>query len=223
MNKSIVVILSVILWTGLSANTLFAQRKTFLKVNPTTLVNELDVYVGRELTPSVSLEVGGGFIYTDYWDNILNQFDFGQIKPNVSEHQYLNAKGFNGRLGVRIYVISPYTENAKTGGTYFEPLLLYKQIWYPHDNKELDAKKYIEKGKKYVTGLQLLIGRQYQHKKVYLDKYIGLGVRAKTYSFDNFEVNQGNGDVQNNGKRTTSWLPSIHLGIKIAFDLTRRH
>lgn len=218
MKKSIVVILCVILWTGFSASSLFAQRKTFLSVNPTTLVNELDVNLSHELSPSVSIELGSGFIYTDYWDNILNQFDFGQIKPNISEHQYLNAKGFNGRLGVRFYVISPYSENAKAGGTYFEPVLLYKQIWYPHDDKELDSKKYLEKGKKYVTGLQLLIGRQYKHKKVYFDKYIGLGVRAKTYSFDNFEENDG--DIQNKGKRTTSWLPSIHLGLKIAFDLS---
>jgi hypothetical protein len=70
-------------------------------------------------------------------------------------------------------------------------------------------------------GMQLLVGRQYKRKKIYIDKYIGLGVKAKTYSFDNFQVNQGSGNVQNNGQRTTSWLPDIKLGVKIAFDLSR--
>jgi hypothetical protein len=197
-----------------------AQQRTFFKVNPTTLLNELDVYLSQELSPSISLELGGGFIYTDYWDNILNQFDFGQIKPNISEHQYLNAKGFASRLGMRFYVIPPYSNNSKAGGTYFEPLLLFKKIWYPNDDKELESKNYIERGRKYVAGLQLLVGRQYKKNKIYLDKYIGLGIKAKTYSFDNFQVDQNNGNILNNGKRTTSWLPSFHLGIKIAFDLS---
>ncbi|HEX5555439.1 MAG TPA: hypothetical protein VFX43_19520 [Chitinophagaceae bacterium] len=214
------ILITILLCSCIGIPAVMAQRKTFLKVNPTTLVNELDVYIGKEISPSLSLEVGGGFVYTDYWDNILNQFDFGQIKPNISEHQYLNAKGFSGRLGLRFYVISPYAANSKARGTYFEPLLLYKEVWYPHDDKELDSKNYIEKGRKYVMGMQLLVGRQYKRKKIYIDKYIGLGVKAKTYSFDNFQVNQGSGNVQNNGQRTTSWLPDIKLGVKIAFDLS---
>lgn len=217
MKRALVTIL-FLAGIGILAGT--AQRKTFIKLNPTTLPNELDVSLEHELTHSLSLEAGAGFIYTDYWDNILNQFDFGQIKPNISEHQYLNAKGFAARLGMRFYVISPYSDNNKAKGTYFEPVLLFKEVWYPHDDKELDSKNYVEKGKKYVSGLQLLVGRQYKRKKIYIDKYIGLGVKAKTYSFDDFQVNEGNGDVNNNGQRTTSWLPSIHLGVKIAFDLS---
>lgn len=217
------VFLILLIWSGIGVLAGSAQRKTFLKLNPTTIPNELDVYLSHELSPSVSLELGGGFVYTDYWDNILNQFDFGQIKPNISEHQYLNAKGYAARAGLRFYVISPYTDNSRASGTYFEPVLLFKQIWYPHDDKELDTKDYVEKGKKYVSGLQLLVGRQYKKKKIYIDKYLGLGVKAKTYSFDKYQVNEGSGDVENNGKRTTSWLPSVHLGIKIAFDLSRHH
>jgi len=215
------VLIIILLVGGVGILSVSAQRRTFLKFNPTTLPNELDVYLSREVTPSLTLELGGGFIYTDYWDNILNQFDFGQIKPKISEHQYLNAKGYAARAGLRFYVISPYTDDSRASGTYFEPILLFKQVWYPHDDKELDAKNYIEKGKKYVSGLQLLVGRQYKKKKVYIDKYIGLGVKAKTYRFDNYQVSEGGGDVQNNGKRTTSWLPSIHLGVKIAFDISR--
>jgi hypothetical protein len=201
-----------------SAFSAAAQHKTFLKVNPTTLLNEVDVYFSHEISRTFSIEAGGGFVFTDYWDNILNQFDFGQIKPNISEHQYLNAKGFATRLGFRCYVISPYA-NRKAGGTYFEPMLLFKKIWYPHNNKEINAEDYIEKGIKYVSGLQLLIGRQYKWNKIYIDKYVGLGVKAKTYSFDNFKINQNSGEVQNQGQRTTCWLPDIKLGIKFAFDL----
>lgn len=212
---------TILFLSGAGITIAFAQRKTFLKVNPTTLVNEVDVYLGHEMSPSLSLEIGGGFIYTDYWDHILNQFDFGQIKPNISARQYLNAKGYAARVGLRFYVISPYTNdnNVHARGTYFEPLIFFKQIWYPNDNKELNSNDYIEKGQKYVSGMQLLIGRQYKKGKIYLDKYLGLGVRAKTYSFDNFQLDP-NGGVNNNGKRTTSWLPSIQIGIKIAFDLS---
>lgn len=198
-----------------------AQNKTYLKVDPTTLFNELDVYLAHELSPSLSLEVGGGFIYTDYWDNILNQVDFGQIKPAISEHQYLNAKGYATRLGMRFYVISPQETASKARGTYFEPVLLFKEVWYPHNKEEIDQQNYVNKGKKYVSGLQLLIGRQYKKRKVYIDKYLGLGVKAKTYRFDDFQLDHSTGDIENNGTRTTSWLPSIQLGIKIAFDLSR--
>lgn len=199
-----------------------AQNKTFLKFDPTTLFNELDVYVARELSPSLSIELGGGFIYTDYWDNILNQLDFGQIKPNISEHQYLNAKGYASRLGIRFYVISPQATESKARGTYFEPVLLFKEVWYPNNKEEIDQENYVNQGKKYVSGLQLLIGRQYQKRKIYVDKYIGLGVKAKTYRFDNFQLDHNTGDVENAGTRTTSWLPSIQLGIKIALDVSRR-
>lgn len=197
-----------------------AQNKTFLKVNPTTIPNEVDLYLSQEVSHMLTLEASGGFIFTDYWDNILNQFDFGQLNPNISEHQYLNAKGFAARLGLRFYVISPYAGN-EARGTYFEPMLLFKKVWYPHDNKTLDSKDYIESGKKYISGVQLLIGRQHKWKNIYLDKYIGLGVKAKTYSFDNYQINQG-GAVQNKGTRTTSWLPDLNLGIKIAFDLSKK-
>lgn len=221
--KRVLIIVTILILCGAGFHKASAQRKTFLKFNPTTLPNELDVYISREVSPTLTLEGGGGFVYTDYWDNILNQFDFGQIKPRISEHQYLNAKGYAARLGLRFYVIAPYNATSRASGTYFEPMLLFKEVWYPNDDKELDSKNYIERGRKYVSGLQLLVGRQYKRGKVYLDKYVGLGVKAKTYRFDDYQVNGGSGDVENNGTRTTSWLPSIHLGLKIAFDLTDKH
>lgn len=214
-------IIAAILLLFIGTSCAMAQHHTFIKLNPTTLVNEADVYVGQELSPSITIELGGGFIYTDYWDHLLNQFDFGQIKPNLSADQYLNAKGYAARLGLRFYVISPYTGeySGNARGTYFEPLLFFKQIWYPSNDKKLNSNNYLEEGQKYVSGLQLLIGRQYRHNKIYIDKYLGLGIRVKTYSYDNYQLDPSGG-VNNNGRRATSFLPSIQMGIKIAFDLS---
>ncbi len=205
-------------WTVLAAGA-SAQRKTFLKFNPTTLVNELDVSLEQELGTHTSLMVGAGFVYTDYWDNILNQFNLGQYRPAITEHQYLNAKGYVGRAGLRYYVISPYSPDARARGTYFEPVLLYRQIWYPSEDKQIEAKTYHEKGNKRVAGLQLLIGRQYRKNKLYIDKYIGLGIKAKTYHLDHYRLDPDTHVVGNTPESTTTWLPSLHLGIRIAFEL----
>ncbi len=215
--------ITILLYSLLLTATAFGQRKTFIKFNPFTLPNELDVYVSRVFSPSFMLEAGGGFIYTDYWDNILNQVEFGQLIPNINEHQYLNAKGYATRLGTRFYIISPKPDT-RASGIYFEPLLLFKKVWYPNKVKELDSKNYKEKSIKYVSGLQLLIGRQHKWHSFYLDKYVGLGVKAKTYRFDDFQLVHSGQDehVKNKGTRTTTWLPDIELGIKIAFDLSRK-
>lgn len=196
-----------------------AMPRNYLKINPTTLVNELDLYLEHAFSTSTSMEASIGGIYTDYWDHLLNQFDFGQINPNFSESQYLNAKGVNARLGLRYYVLSPYAPETRARGTYFEPLLLYKKVWYPTDDKTIGNKNYPEKGSKRILGLQLLIGRQHQKGKWIIDKYLGLGVKAKTYSFDNYQSSGGSGTVKNFGDRTTSWVPSLHAGIKIGFGL----
>ena len=205
----------------LLALNLQGQQKTFVKFNPFTLPQELDVYFSRDLSPAVTLEVGGGFVYTDYWDNILNQVDFGQLDPHINEHQYLNARGYALRLGMRFYVIAP-SEPRKAAGTYFQPQVVFKAIRYPNREDEIDAEFYHEQGTKYVSGLQLLVGRQHRWHSVYLDKYIGLGVKAKTYRFDDFQVDPGSGHVVNDGARTTSWLPDIKLGLKIALDLSKK-
>ncbi len=214
--------ISILFFLLLPAICAFSQHKTFIKFNPFTLPNEFDVYLSQDFTPSFMLEAGGGFIYTDYWDNILNQIEFGQLIPNINEHQYLNAKGYAARLGARFYIISPNLET-RASGIYFEPLLLFKKVWYPNKEKQLNSKNYKEKSIKYVSGLQLLIGRQHKWHSLYLDKYIGLGVKAKTYRFDDYQiVDTGqNEHVKNKGVRTTTWLPDIELGIKVAFDLSK--
>lgn len=194
-------------------------RQTYIKLNPTTLFNELDLYLEQELSPAASLEIGAGGIYTDYWDYLLNQTDFGQIKPNLSRYQYANGRGVAGRIGLRYYVISPYEESATGRGTYFEPVLLYKQVWYPDDKETINGNDYVDRGYKYIMGLQLLVGRERRHGKFVIDKYIGLGVKAKTYRFITHSANGGT--VTSTSNRTTNWLPSIHLGIKIGLPLNK--
>lgn len=196
-----------------------AQSRTLVKVNPSTLLNEVNFSLEQQFGKVSALELGAGFIYTDYWDYVLNRFDFGQIKPHLSEHQYLSAKGFNLSLGYRYYVVPMDKHSMSSRGTYFQPTLLYKVYYYPTDQKQIDTSSYPESGMKFVAGLQLFVGRQYRWRKLYIDKYIGLGIKAKTYRFDHYQASQSTGNVSNNGLQTTSWLPSIQIGLKLGFGL----
>jgi len=220
MKLSILFLSAGLLLPGIRSLAQEPGHRTYIKLNPTTLVNELDVYLEQELNTNTSVEIGAGGIYTDYWDYWLNQTDFGQIKPNLSRYQYANGRGVAGRLGLRYYVISPYKNDATGRGTYFEPMILYKQIWYPSDKQTINGKDYADRGYKYIMGLQLLIGRERQHGKFVIDKYIGLGVKAKTYRFTNY-VSNSSGGVDRSSTRTTNWLPSIQLGIKIGMGLQK--
>lgn len=203
----------------LSPKDLHAQARTLIKANPSTLLNELDLSLEQQFGKASALELGVGGMYTDYWDYLLNRFDFGQIKPHLSEHQYLSAKGFNLRLGYRYYIVPMDSKQMSSRGTYFQPTLLYKVFYYPTDQKQIDSSSYPESGMKFVAGLQLFVGRQYQVRKLYIDKYIGLGIKAKTYRFDHYQASQSTGNVNNNGLQTTSWLPSIQIGLKLGFGL----
>lgn len=196
-----------------------AQSRTFVKINPSTLLNELDFSLEQQFGKASALELGAGVMYTDYWDYVLNRFDFGQIKPHLSEHQYLSAKGFNLFAAYRYYVVPMDKQSTSSRGTYFQPTLLYKVYYYPTDLKQIDSSSYPESGMKFVAGLQLFVGRQYRWRKLYIDKYIGLGIKAKTYRFDHYQASQSTGNVSNNGLQTTSWLPSIQIGLKLGFGL----
>jgi hypothetical protein len=193
---------------------------TFLKFNPFTLANELDFYIEQEFSSSMSLEVGGGFIFTDYWDYLLNNMNFGEIKPNISQYQYIHGMGFNARLGIKYYIISSYSRHNRARGTYFEPVLLFKKVFYPNNLTTINNEDYWNHASKYVMGGQLLIGRQYHTRKFIFDNYVGLGVKAKTYHFDHYYDNYLGG-AKNGRLRTTNWLPSIQLGVKIGFQLQR--
>ncbi|HUX83798.1 MAG TPA: hypothetical protein VMV20_01095 [Chitinophagaceae bacterium] len=197
-----------------------AHYHTFLKFNPSTITNELDFYVEQELSSSMSLEAGGGFIFTDYWDLLLNKMNFGEIKPNISEYQYLHGMGYDARIGLRYYIISSYSRANRARGTYFEPIFLFKKVIYPNNRTTVDAQDYWSHALKYVEGLQLLIGRQYLSGRFILDNYLGLGVKAKTYHYDHYY--DLSGQAKNGRLRTTNWLPSIQLGVKIGLQLQKR-
>ncbi|HVB02476.1 MAG TPA: hypothetical protein VNE41_02030 [Chitinophagaceae bacterium] len=200
----------------------FAQQrgdKTFFKFNPSTLSNEVDIYLEHEFGHNMSIEAGTGFIFTDYWDYLLNQVDFGQINPNISRFQYSKARGFNARLGLRYYIVSSYSRKSRAKGTYFEPLLLFKKVIYPNNQTTIQSQQYWNHASKYVMGAQLLVGRQTRKGNFIFDRYVGLGVKAKTYYFDHYYYNNTWGTAKNGKIRTTNWLPSIQLGIKIGFQI----
>lgn len=194
------------------------RNGTYIKVNPTTLINELDVYIEQELTEKLSLELGITGIYTDYPDYYLSKkIDFGQKKPNISTEQFVEGRGLGFRAALRWYIFSIYDGNSRAGGTYFQPVLFVKKVFYPNEEVELLGNKYKESASKDVYGLQFLLGRQFTKGKVIFDPYIGLGVRSKIYYYHNFENN--NGTVRATDDKLVSVLPSLQLGLKLGLKL----
>lgn len=209
----------------LSAAYAFAQdnkspfrRSTYIKVNPTTLINELDVSIEQELSEKLSLEVGVSGIYTDYPDYLLSKkIDIGQKKPDISTEQYVDGRGLGFRAGLRCYLFSARDGLYRAMGTYFEPVLIYKKVFYPNQDVTINDDKYKRSATKDVYAFQILVGRQITKDKIVFDPYVGLGVRTKVYRYQNFTEN--NGAAQSNDGRLVSVLPSIQLGIKIGLKL----
>ncbi|SFD30972.1 hypothetical protein SAMN05518672_1011560 [Chitinophaga sp. CF118] len=219
--KKPLLVTSLLVISGLAT---FAQDKTsfrpstFIKVNPTTLINELDIYVQQELTQKLSLELGISGIYTDYPDYVFaKKIDIGQKKPDISTEQFVDARGLGLRAGLRWYLFPPKDGLFHAVGTYFQPMLFYKKVFYPNEEVTLNNTKYNESGDKSVYGLQLLLGRQIQKDKLVLDPFIGIGIRTKVYRYQNFGMN--NGTVQANDGKLVSILPTLQLGIKIGFKM----
>lgn len=193
-------------------------RNTFIKVNPTTLINELDISLEQELTEKLSVEVGISGIYTDYPDYVLaKKIDIGQKKPDISTEQFVDGRGLGFRASLRWYLISRYDGPSRAQGTYFQPVLFYKKVFYPNEEITLDNNKFKQSADKAVYGLQLLLGRQFTKDKFILDPYLGVGLRAKVYHYDTY--NNDNGSVQRNSGRLVSILPAIHLGIKMGLKM----
>ncbi|SHL86472.1 hypothetical protein SAMN05444266_105269 [Chitinophaga jiangningensis] len=210
-----------------SVLTSFAQedkrfhRNTYLKVNPTTLINELDIYLEQEISGKLSIELGISGIYTDYPDYVLTKkIDFGQKKPDISTEQFVDGRGLGFRAGVKLYLISRELAPARAAGTYFEPILLYKKVFYPNEDVTINGTGYTNNATKDVYGIQLLVGRQFRKDKLILDPFLGLGIRGKVYQYTTFHGVENNG-VQINDGRLVSVLPSLHLGIKIGLNLAR--
>lgn len=195
-------------------------KSTFIKINPTTLINELDISIEQVLTKKLSLEIGISGIYTDYPDYVLlNRVDIGQNKPNLSTDQYVDAVGLGFRAGLRWYIVPRNNTTAmiSAGGTYFEPVFFYKRIFYPHETVNIDNASYKNSGNKDVYGFQILVGRQVTHNKFVVDPYIGLGLRTKIYHYNTYHDDAGMANLDHG--RLVSILPSIQLGIKLGLKL----
>ena len=196
-------------------------KNAYLKVNPTTLINELDIYLEQELSDKFSLEVGISGIYTDYPDYVLaKKVDFGQKKPDISTEQFVDGRGLGFRVGMRWYLVSPDMDMApvRAAGTYFEPILFYKKVFYPNKDNTISNATYTDSGDKSVVGLQLLIGRQFKKDRFLLDPFIGIGIRSKIYNYNTYHFDANNNVSLNNGK-LVSILPSLQIGIKMGLKL----
>ncbi len=194
------------------------SNSTYIKVNAGNLINELDVYVEQELTEKLSLELGIIGIYTDYPDYYLaKKIDFGQKKPDISTEQFVEGRGLGFRAALRWYIFSVYDGALRAGGTYFQPVLFYKKIFYPNEDVDINNTKYTESASKNVYGFQLLMGRQFTKGKIVFDPYIGLGIRSKVYNYQNYD--NINDVVESNAGRLVSILPSVQLGLKLGLKM----
>ncbi|TWW01693.1 hypothetical protein [Chitinophaga pinensis] len=216
--------LLVICLLCLSGMSLYAQdktpfrRSTYIKVNPARLINQLEFTVEQELTQRLSLELGIAGIYTDYPDYILaRKIDIGQKKPDISTEQFVDGRGLGFSASLRWYLVTQKDDISRAQGTYFQPVLLYKKVFYPNEKINIRGTEYENTGDKDVYAVQFLLGRQITRDRFIIDPYIGLGVRAKVYDYNNFYDNNGVADSRDG--RLISVLPSLHLGIKIGLRL----
>ncbi len=194
------------------------RKGTYIKVNPTTIINELDVYLEQDLSQKLSLELGVGGIYTDYPDYVfMKRIDIGQRKPGVTAEQFVEGRGLGFRAGLKWYLVRPDAA-FRARGTYFQPVLFYKKVFYPYADVTYGGQIFREDGDKNVYGLQLLLGRQMQRNKFVIDPYLGIGLRRKVYHYTDFSGGDGSPIVRSNGE-LASILPSIHLGIKVGLKL----
>ncbi len=193
------------------------RKGTYLKVNPSTIINELDIYLEQDLSEKLSLELGITGIYTDYPDYVFfKRIDLGREKPGISTEQFVEGRGLGFRVGMKWYLIRQASAfNAR--GTYFEPVLFYKKVFYPKEDVTLNNTVYKDSGDKSVYGIQFLLGRQITKGKWILDPYLGIGVRSKVYSFVKHSASGANIHADNG--EVVNVLPSLHLGIKVGLGL----
>ncbi|MGO4289322.1 hypothetical protein [Chitinophaga sp. RAB17] len=194
------------------------SRNTYLKVNPATLINELDISLEQEVSDNFSLEIGISGIYTDYPDYVLaKKIDIGQKKPDISTEQFVDGRGLGFRIGARLYLISRDMAPARAAGTYFEPVIFFKKVFYPNIDNTFQNATYTDSGDKSVVGLQLLIGRQFKKDRFILDPFIGVGIRSKIYHYNTYHFD--NNTLSLNNGRMVSVLPSLQIGIKMGLKL----
>lgn len=194
------------------------RRSTYVKVNPSRLINQLEVTIEQEFSEKISVELGISGIYTDYPDYILaRKIDIGQKKPDISTEQFVDGRGLGFSAGLRWYLVSRQDGLFRAQGTYFQPVLLYKKVFYPNDQVNINNTTYENTGNKDVYALQFLLGRQIRKDRFIIDSYVGLGVRMKVYDYNNF--NNDSGMAASNDGRLINVLPSLHVGIKIGLKM----
>ncbi|RBL93263.1 hypothetical protein [Chitinophaga flava] len=194
-------------------------RCTYLKINPTTLINELDILLEQDISDKLSIELGVIGIYTDYPDYVLTKkVNIGQKKPDVSTEQFVDGRGLGFRVGVRYYLITKEIGPATAAGTYFEPVLVYKKVFYPNEDVVINNNTYTNSATKDVYALQLLVGRQFRKHKLVMDPYFGVGIRGKLYRTNIYE-GDNNGIANLNKANVVTVWPSLHLGIKLGLNL----
>lgn len=193
------------------------RKRTYLKVNPTTIINELDIYLEQDLSEKLSLELGISGIYTDYPDYVFfKRVDIGQRKPGISTEQFVEGRGLGFRAGLKWYLIRRQSAfNAQ--GTYFQPVLFYKRVFYPDEDVPFENSIYVNSADKNVYGIQFLLGRQIKRDKFILDPYLGIGLRGKQYKYTRHNINGNTITTEQNDLWNV--LPSLHLGIKVGISL----
>ncbi|WP_123864661.1 hypothetical protein [Chitinophaga barathri] len=220
--KRILPIFLLSVLTGLSVHAQQSQeapfrKRTYLKVNPTTIINELDIYIEQDLSEKLSLELGVIGIYTDYPDFVFfKRVDVGQRKPGISTEQFVEGRGLGIRAGLKWYLIRRQSAfNAQ--GTYFQPVLFYKRVFYPDEDVNFENSLYVNSADKHVYGIQFLLGRQIKRDKFILDPYLGIGLRGKQYKYTQHSINGTSITTEQND--LWNILPSVHLGIKVGLAL----
>ncbi|WP_341842379.1 hypothetical protein [Chitinophaga caseinilytica] len=214
-------ILTIIL-LATAAQTALAQeepfrKRTYIKVNPTTIINELDLYLEQDLSETLSLELGVSGIYTDYPDYVFfKRINIGKENPGISTEQFVEGRGGGFRAGLKWYLVRRNTA-IRMAGTYFEPVLLFKKVFYANEKVTLNSATYENTADKNVYGLQLLLGRQMHRGKFILDPYLGVGVRGKVYTASTHRFEGG--AVVPQTDEAKKFLPSLHLGIKVGLAL----
>jgi hypothetical protein len=209
--------LSILLLAGLCTVTLAAPPKTsdapvrtMLKFNPILLpAGEFNMSVEQSIMRNLSIEVAGGFIFTDYWEEVNNNSDlsFNDYKgPWISDHRYETATGWTFRGGVKYYIKNLNNKGAAQG-FYMEPLFLLKRVYYP--NESANNMYYFNDAVKTVVGGQILFGFQAISGKFVLDPYLGFGIRNKNFSGTLYD----DGIVTNYSQNY--FAPSFQMGLKL--------
>ncbi|MGN6508676.1 MAG: hypothetical protein ACTHLD_04365 [Chitinophaga sp.] len=193
------------------------RKRTYIKVNPTTIINELDISLEQDLTEKLSLELGVIGIYTDYPDFVFfKRVDIGQRKPGISTEQFVEGRGLGFRAGLKWYIIRRQSAFSAQG-TYFQPVLFYKRVFYPDEDVPFGNTTLVNSADKNVYGIQFLLGRQIKRDKFILDPYLGVGLRGKQYKYTQHNVNGSTLTIEQNDLWNV--LPSVHLGIKVGLSL----